>query len=125
MIFNHPTCFVRKEVYKSFGLFNEEYRVAMDYELLLRFYVSSKVEFVYIPELLANMRYGGESDKNMMLSFKESMRATISYGYPKYLAYFIYFFKVFKAVLKNKLGKTGKILQFYRKLSPRKKIMKK
>ena len=34
----HPTVFVKKKVYQKYGIFNESYQMAADYELLLRFY---------------------------------------------------------------------------------------
>ena len=34
----HPATFVRAEVYRRYGGFDETYRTAMDYELLLRFH---------------------------------------------------------------------------------------
>jgi len=33
----HPTFFVRKEIYEKYGYFNTDFRIAGDYELMLRF----------------------------------------------------------------------------------------
>jgi glycosyltransferase involved in cell wall biosynthesis len=35
---NHPSCFVRRSVYDQIGLFNLIYRIAADYDLMLRAY---------------------------------------------------------------------------------------
>lgn len=58
----HPTFFVRKSVYERFGLFNVSLGSAADYELMLRFLVSKRLNAAYIPEVLVNMRTGGVSN---------------------------------------------------------------
>jgi glycosyltransferase involved in cell wall biosynthesis len=58
----HPTFFVRKSVYERFGLFNVNLGSAADYELMLRFLVSQRLNAVYIPEVLVYMRTGGVSN---------------------------------------------------------------
>lgn len=57
----HPTCFVTKETYKKFGLFNLQYRSSADYEFMLRLFLSQKVKFTPINEVLSNFRVGGMS----------------------------------------------------------------
>ena len=58
---NHPTLFVRRAVYEQHGLFQTRYRYAMDYDLILRFYLRG-VRFHVLPDVLANMQLGGRSD---------------------------------------------------------------
>ncbi len=58
----HPTFFVKKEVYKKYGLFNESFRISGDYELILRLLCKHKVSTSYIPKVLVKMRAGGNSD---------------------------------------------------------------
>lgn len=60
---NHPTIFVKKEVYDKYGSFNPEYIVAADLDLILK-YLNYNLKFVKIPTVLANYRYGGYSSKN-------------------------------------------------------------
>lgn len=57
----HPTCFVTRTVYQKYGLFLKCFKVAADYEFMLRLYKKSTVEFVQIPRVLANFRIGGIS----------------------------------------------------------------
>ena len=33
----HPTLFLKREVYEKYGLYNSEYRIAADYEFMIRF----------------------------------------------------------------------------------------
>ena len=61
----HPVFFVRKSVYKRYGLFNRELGSAADYELMLRFLVRYTVNTVYIPEVLVHMRSGGVSNASV------------------------------------------------------------
>jgi glycosyltransferase involved in cell wall biosynthesis len=60
----HPTFFVRKEIYRKYGYFNENFKIAADYELMLRFLYKNKISVSYIPEVLVRMRTGGESNSS-------------------------------------------------------------
>jgi GT2 family glycosyltransferase len=55
----HPTFFVRREVYEKYGLFNLDFPLAADYELILRFLYKQEISTAYIPEVLVKMRAGG------------------------------------------------------------------
>lgn len=56
----HPTCFVAKSVYETIGVFDCRYKLAADYDFLLRAY-DNKVRFVGIKHILANFTRGGAS----------------------------------------------------------------
>ncbi len=71
MSVNHPTVFIKKRCYDQFGHFNRDYKCAMDYDLMLRLKINN-CRFVYIPEVLANMRWEGFSDANWLLGCKET-----------------------------------------------------
>jgi len=55
----HPTFFVRRSIYEQFGLFNLNFPLAADYELILRFLYKYDVSTYYIPQCLVRMRTGG------------------------------------------------------------------
>ncbi len=57
----HPTCFVTREVYRDFGLFLTTFKIANDYELMIRLYKSDKVRFEQANWIIANFREGGLS----------------------------------------------------------------
>jgi len=59
----HPTCFISKEIYDEFGFFDTDYKIAADYELLLRLY-SAGVLFKRIERVLANFDEGGISESD-------------------------------------------------------------
>ena len=61
----HPTFFVRKEVYIKCGVFDLDFPIAADYELMLRFLRKCNVSVAYIPETLTYMRTGGNSGESL------------------------------------------------------------
>jgi glycosyltransferase involved in cell wall biosynthesis len=38
---NHPSCFIKKSAYELAGLYNTSYKIAADYDLILRLYLSN------------------------------------------------------------------------------------
>ena len=60
--FNHPTCFVRPEVYRDLGLFDLEFRTAADYDFMLRF-LNSDWKSMYLDKVLTNFRQGGATSQ--------------------------------------------------------------
>ena len=74
----HPTFFVLREVYWKYGFFNLNYKIAGDYDLMLRFLGKHKITTAYLPEVLVKMRWGGKSNKsikNIILKSKEDYKA--------------------------------------------------
>jgi len=59
-IMPHPAVFIKKEIYNKFGLFNLDFKIAADYELLLRF-LKHGMKISYLPKTLVCMREGGYS----------------------------------------------------------------
>ena len=72
----HPTCFVPRSVYQRVGLFNTEFRLAMDYEFLLRAHLAG-VEFHYLPEIITNFTRGGASAQDRYAARREMAAAQI------------------------------------------------
>lgn len=61
----HPTFYVRREVYQRYGLFDPDFKLAADFELMLRFIEKNNIRLVYLPEPLVRMRLGGATSKNL------------------------------------------------------------
>lgn len=79
----HPTVFIRKDVYKKYGLFNLKLKSSSDYELLLRLMFFKKIKVKYIPDVLVHMRIGGQSNKsfiNRLTAHKEDYLAWLFNG---------------------------------------------
>ena len=82
MVLNFLTCFIARGAYEKYGLYTNEYKVATDYELLLRLY-SKGCQFKYIDKLLANMVAGGNSDIKRARGIYDCFLISMKYGYPR------------------------------------------
>lgn len=73
----HPTVYLRRSVYEKYGLFDTSFRIAADYDFMLRIFRDNERVSRYIPEVLVKMRVGGESNsiKNYIRKWKEDYRA--------------------------------------------------
>lgn len=61
----HPTLFLRKKVYDTAGVFNLQYKLASDYEFMLRIFKKYNFKSKYIPRLMVRMRLGGATNKSI------------------------------------------------------------
>ncbi len=61
----HPSLFVSSKVYKEAGYFNLKYRLASDYEFMLRIFKNFNFKIKYLPIVFVNMRLGGATNKNL------------------------------------------------------------
>jgi len=74
----HPTFFVKRTLYEQYGLFDTSFKIAADYELMMRFLSRHKISTCYIPEVLIKMRVGGASNRsipNLIRKSSEDYRA--------------------------------------------------
>lgn len=81
----HPTVFAKREVYEKHGLFDLSFRIAADYDLMLRIFKDGSLKKVYLPEVITRMRVGGASNKsieNIIRKSKEDYRAMRKNGLP-------------------------------------------
>jgi len=69
----HPTFFVRKKVYEEYGIFDLEYKLAADFELIVRFLGKYGIPSVYIPNVLVKMRLGGATNKSIINIIKQNL----------------------------------------------------
>lgn len=99
----HPSFYVRREFYEQYGLYKLDYKIAADYELLMRFMHSNHLKYAYNPEVMVYMRTGGVSNKNVLSRYtlnKEIIRACKENGVKTnmFIVSLKYFFKVFEYV---------------------------
>lgn len=74
----HPTLFLKKSIYEQYGSYKLDYRIAADYDFMLRIFKDSTLKFKYLPEVITKMRVGGASNKslkNLIQKTKEDYRA--------------------------------------------------
>lgn len=69
----HPTFFAKKTLYDRYGLFNTGYKIAADYEIMLRFLERYGASVRYIPEVAVKMRVGGASNRSVSNIAKANM----------------------------------------------------
>lgn len=74
----HPSVFIRKSTYDKFGAFDVNYKIAADYELMLRLYCNN-VKFRYVDKIMAYFRAGGLSMQRHMEVFNEGYRISMAY----------------------------------------------
>jgi hypothetical protein len=58
---HHPATFLERKVYERIGLFNIDYKISSDYDLIFRCYRDPGVKFVYLDHVLTRMSKGGLS----------------------------------------------------------------
>jgi hypothetical protein len=62
----HPSFYVKRACYMEYGLYKLDYKIAADYELLMRFLYTRKISFKYIRRIMVYMRTGGVSNQSVM-----------------------------------------------------------
>ncbi|MDP5081815.1 MAG: glycosyltransferase [Winogradskyella sp.] len=48
----HPTLFLKKEIYDTYGLFNMNYKIAADYDFVLRVFQQANLKFIYLEKTI-------------------------------------------------------------------------
>jgi glycosyltransferase len=79
----HPTLYVRASVYRAVGAFDTQYRIAADYDSILRILLAARQAPTYLPRTLIHMRVGGASNRslsNMWMKSKEDIRIARHHG---------------------------------------------
>jgi len=74
----HTGSFIKKNIYRKFGYYKINYRIASDFDFFLRTLLIHKVKFFKINKVIVRMRAGGISGKNLfsyLISTKEIMRS--------------------------------------------------
>ena len=99
----HPTLYLKKSLFNTYGNYSLNYGTAGDYELMLRFLYRHQIKAVYLNQLIVNMRVGGMSNasiKQRYLAFINDYRAAKNNQISSPLW----------AILLKKMGKIGQYL---------------
>ena len=86
----HPTLFLSRAAYDKIGEFDTGYRLAADYDFMLRAFYVHQIKSVYLPRILVRMRSGGATGgtaASIMKQNDEIRRSQTAHGlnYPKAL----------------------------------------
>ncbi len=108
----HPSFYVRRKCYEDYGLYKLDYKIAADYELLMRFMHQHHISYAYAPFVMVHMRTGGVSNKSFLSRYvlnKEIVKACRENGVNTNMARLSmkYFNKVFEYIKPaiNAMGK--------------------
>ncbi|NGO00130.1 glycosyltransferase [Grimontia sp. S25] len=74
----HPTFYMKRSLYEKYGLFDLSYKIAADYDSLLRYLWKAEITLAYVPSVTINMRVGGASNRslsNIIHKTREDIRA--------------------------------------------------
>ena len=74
MSFPHTSCFQKRELFERIGMFDETFKIAVDYEIFLR---CQNLRAKFIDRFVTKMGGEGLSSKKTVLSLTESRRAQI------------------------------------------------
>lgn len=69
----HPAFFVKRDVYTQHGLFDTSYKIAADYDFILRVLGLKSISTVYLPAVLYKMRVGGISNRSVKTIIHKSL----------------------------------------------------
>lgn len=102
----HPSFYVKREYFEKIGYYKEDYKIAADFELLVRFLYQHKLKSNYIPMPFVTMRTGGVSTKSIKSNFilnKEIIQACKENGIKTNIIniYSKYFYKIFELIIRK------------------------
>ena len=89
----HIGVFVPISIYRKFGVYSLDYKIAMDYDFFYRLY-KDDVEFKLIDEIFSVFILGGISDRSVNKGFYECHLIRLKYGEFYILSYFKYLFLI-------------------------------
>jgi len=77
-MFPHATAFVPREVYEQYGMYDTSYKIAADYDAMIRFHRAG-VPFVFCDKVISNVRLGGVSSTSLVGLEHENIK--LKYGF--------------------------------------------
>lgn len=105
MPINHPGSCISKSLYERAGNYDTAFKIAMDYELILRTRKHSPA-YVYINKTLANFSSEGISGTNTYAALLESRRAQIKNRLPRLICESVFIAKLFVNRAKHMLTRS-------------------
>ena len=100
----HPSFYARKECYEKAGLYRTDFKIAADFDMVLRIFSLPNTSFIYLEDEIVKMRLGGVSTSGFMSNYtlnKEILEScksnrikatwfSIMYKYPAKIMGFIF-----------------------------------
>lgn len=97
----HPSFYMKRECYEKHGLYALDYKIASDYDLLIRYLYKEKINYKYLKKDFVTMRTGGVSTENFnsrVTLNREIVKACKKYGIKTnmFLLSLKYLYKIFE-----------------------------
>lgn len=73
----HPSCFITKKLYTTYGMYSLEYPYSADYEFMLRIRNEEKIRYYKTYDIITNFSNGGVS--NGVMAYRDTMRLLHTY----------------------------------------------
>ncbi|MGF1479786.1 MAG: glycosyltransferase family 2 protein [Cyanophyceae cyanobacterium] len=99
----HPALVVAKQQYEQVGLYDTALKIASDHDFTLRLLNKYPAKFTDTPFVV--MSHEGFGSVNIELAFQEFRDVTIRYKFPLLLAWMVYYSKLVRWKLKQKLDR--------------------
>jgi len=100
---SHPTWFLKKEVYNRIGLFSEQYKIAMDYDLMCRI---KEEPYLFLDQVIIKFDDTGVSSVQYLNSLKQNIEVYEShFGYSIICRIWQFRQKIFYYFLQTLIGK--------------------
>lgn len=93
----HTTMYIKKELYDVYGLYDESYTIASDYELTLRLLRKEEIKKTFLNDWVVKMRLGGKSTTINLQKKKSSEDYKIIKDY-NLLGYFTLLSKIIRKI---------------------------
>ena len=112
----HPASFVRKNIYEKYGCYNQNMKIASDFDFFFRIIKLYNIKYLILRKNIVRMRLGGTSNKYLksyLITSKEICQSLSNYNqkYNKIKIYLRVFSKISELILNNesKLNKDFKL----------------
>lgn len=79
----HPSFYAKREIFEKFGTYNLNYKIASDYDMMVRLFYKHRIKYAYLKQDFVTMRTGGlstKSWKNRITITYEDVKACRTYG---------------------------------------------
>jgi len=79
----HPSFYVRKGCYEKAGLYRTDFKIASDFDMIMRIFSLPNTSFTYLEEEIVKMRLGGVSTSGFMSNYllnKEILESCKNHG---------------------------------------------
>lgn len=108
----HTTIYVKKEVFEKYGYYDENYSIASDYDISLRWFTNQSIKKVFLDKWLVVMRLGGKSTSAALQKKKSSEDYRIMKEF-KFVGFFTLAFKIARKVPQYLIPRIWKIKNSY------------